>query len=58
MGAMSKNGTAGLYFLTPGTTMNGAKYVELRKNKLLLQIAVHNTTILCRMVLCATDPKL
>ena len=44
-GAMSKNGTAGLYILTPGTTMNGAKYVELLKNKLLLHMAVHNTTI-------------
>ena len=44
-GAMSKNGTAGLYFLTPGTTMNGSKYVELLKNKLLVHMNVHNAII-------------
>ena len=44
-GAMSKNGTAGLYFLTPGTTMNGSKYVDLLKTKLLLHMSVHNTSI-------------
>ena len=44
-GAMSKNGTAGSYFLTPGTTMNGSKYVELLKNKLLVHMNVHNTII-------------
>ena len=44
-GAMNKNGTAGLYFLTPGTTMNGSKYVDLLKIKLLLHMSVHNTSI-------------
>ena len=44
-GAMSKNGTAGLYFLTPGTTMNGSKYVDSLKTKLLLHTSVHNTSI-------------
>ena len=44
-GAMSKNGTAGLYFSTPGTTMNGSKYVDLLKSKLLLHMSVHNTSI-------------
>ena len=44
-GAMSKNGTAGLYFLTPGTTINGSKYVDLLKSKLLLHMSVHNTLI-------------
>ena len=44
-GAISKNGTAGLYFLAPGTTMNGPKYVELLKNKLLLHMTVYSTTI-------------
>ena len=44
-GAMSKNGTAGLYFLTTGTTMNGSKYVDLLKSKLLLHMSVHNTSI-------------
>ena len=32
-GAMSIKGTAGLFFLTPGTTMNGAKYLELLKKQ-------------------------
>ena len=32
-GAMSVKGTAGLFFLTPGTTMNGAKYLELLKKQ-------------------------
>lgn len=27
-GAMSKSGTAGLYFLSPRTMKNGARYVE------------------------------
>ena len=40
-GAMSKNGTAGLYFLTPGTTTNGSKYVDLLKSTLLLHMSVH-----------------
>ena len=44
-GAMSKNRTAGLYFLTPGTSMNGSKYVNLLKSKLLLHMSVHNTLI-------------
>ena len=44
-GAMSKNGTAGLCFLATGTTINGPKYVELLKNKLLLHMTVHSTTI-------------
>ena len=43
--AMSKNGAAGLYFLTSGTTMNGSKYVDLLKSKLLLHMSVHNTSI-------------
>ena len=42
---MSKNRTAGLYFLAPGTTMNGPKYVKLPKNKLLLHMTVHSITI-------------
>ena len=33
-GAMSANGTVGIYFLRAGTTMNGAKYAELLKHKL------------------------
>ena len=42
---MSKNGTAGLYFLIPGSAKNGLKYVELLKQKLLLHMAVQQTTI-------------
>ena len=42
---MSKNRTAGLYFLTPGTTVNGSKFVDLLKSKLLLHMSVHNTSI-------------
>ena len=44
-GAMSVKGTAGLFFLTPGTTMNGAKYLELLKNKLQLHMNVRECTI-------------
>ena len=43
-GAMSCNGTAGHYFLTPGTTMNGQKYVELLKDKLEMHMEIHNCT--------------
>ena len=42
---MSIKGTAGVFFLTPGTTMNGAKYLELLKNKLQLHMNVHECTI-------------
>ena len=44
-GAMSANGTAGLYFLPPGSTMNGSKYVELLKEKLVIHMQIHNCTI-------------
>lgn len=33
LGAMSKSRTAELYFLSPETTMNGSKYVELLQMK-------------------------
>ena len=33
-GAMSAHGTAGLYFLQPGTTTNGTKYLDLLMDKL------------------------
>ena len=36
---MSINGTAGLFFLPPETTMNGQKYLDLLKNKLELHMA-------------------
>ena len=43
--ALSKNGVGGLYFLTPGTTMNGPKYVDLLSDKLKLCTKVHNCNI-------------
>ena len=39
-GAMSAHGTAGLYFLQPGTTIKGAKYLDLLKNKLEIHMMV------------------
>ena len=33
LGAMSCNGSAGLYFLSPGTTTNDKKYLKLIKDK-------------------------
>ena len=44
-GGMSQNGTAGLFFLPTGTTMNGQRYLDLLKNKLELHMAVHNCTV-------------
>ena len=44
-GAMSSMGTAGLYFLPPGTTMNGEKYVNLLKSKLDIHMTIHNCQI-------------
>ena len=41
LSGISVNGTAGLFFLPPGTTMNGPKYVNLLKDKLELHMAVH-----------------
>ena len=40
-GTMSANGTAGICFLKPGTTMNGVKYAELLKDKLPTHMAIH-----------------
>ena len=57
-GAMSANGTAGIYFLKPGTTMNGAKYVELLKDKLPTHMAIHQSFILCMMVHLVNGQKL
>ena len=42
---MSANGTAGIYFLKPGTTTNGAKHAELLKYKLPTHMAVHQSLI-------------
>ena len=56
--AISTQGTAGLFFLDPGTTMNGKKYLELMKEKLELHMAVHNCEIIfmpCHRTKIVTD---
>ena len=55
---MSKNGTTGLYFLATGITIKEPKYGELLKNKLLLHMTVHSTTIFMHDGTPAIDPKL
>ena len=42
---MSANGTAGIYFLKPGTILNGAKHAELLKDKLPTHMAIHQSLI-------------
>lgn len=44
-GSMSKYGTAGLYFLPVGTTMNGEKYLNLLKNHLDIPNGSHGCTV-------------
>ena len=44
-GAMSVVRTGGLYFLTPGTTMNGEKYVKVLQEKLQLHMTAHRCDI-------------
>ena len=45
MGAMSANGTAGIYFLKPGTTINGAKYAELLRDNLPTHMTINQSLI-------------
>ena len=40
-GAMPSNGTAGLFFLPIGTTMNCVRYSKMLEDKLKIHIAVH-----------------
>ena len=44
-GAISEHGVAGISFLSPGTTTNGPRYVELLAEKLKIHMAVHSCTI-------------
>ena len=44
-GAFSRSGTAGLYFLPPGSTMNGSRYVDLLKGKLEMHMNIHQCTV-------------
>ena len=41
---MSAKSRVRLYFLTPESTINGSKYVELFKKKLVLHMEIHNCT--------------
>ena len=41
-GVMFAHGTAGLYFLQSGTIINGAKYLDLLKDKLEIHMIVHD----------------
>ena len=41
---MSSNGTAGLFFLPKGTSMNGARYLDMLQEKLQLHMVVHKCT--------------
>ena len=42
---MSAIGTAGIYFLKPNITMNGAKHAELLNDKLPTHMAIHQSLI-------------
>ena len=44
-GEMSAAETGRLYFLTPGTTMNGEKNVKVLQKKLQLHVTVHQRDI-------------
>ena len=40
-GVMSSNGTAGIFFLPTGTTMNGVRYPKMLEDKLEIHMAIH-----------------
>ena len=42
---MSVDGTAALYFLPAGVTINGSRYVNLLQEKLQLRMAVHQCSV-------------
>ena len=44
-GRMSVNGTAVLYFLPVGVTLNGSRFVNLLREKLQLHMAVHQCSV-------------
>ena len=54
-GGMSVNGTAGLFFLAVGTTVNAQRYTDLMKNKLELHMTVHNCSFHARR--CPMSPS-
>ena len=45
-GVACDSGTDGLYFLAPGTTVNGGMYVELLNELLANNMHIHKCTIL------------
>ena len=45
LGEMSTNNTAGLHFLQPGTTMNGAKNLDFLKDQLNNHMIVHDRIV-------------
>ena len=42
---MSAKSKAYLYFLLPGSTLNGSKHGDLSKEKLELHMVLHNSTV-------------
>ena len=58
MGATNANGTAGIYFLKPNTTRNGAKYAELLRDKLPTHMAIHQSLIFMRDGAPCHQPKI
>ena len=54
---MSANGMAGIYFLKPGTTINGADYAELLQDKLQTHIEIHQSLIFMHDVHLVIDRK-
>ena len=42
---MSVSGAASLYFVQPGTTINGGIYLDLLKNKLYIHMVVHDCNV-------------
>ena len=45
LGAMSAHGSVALYFLQPDTTINGAKYLDLFKDKLEIYMMVRDGNV-------------
>ena len=57
--AMSCNGTAGLYFLPSGKTMNSQNYLELLNNKLKTHMDIYDCNIFMHGgAPCCTSQKL
>ena len=55
---MSPNGMAGIYFLKPAITTNGAKYAELLKDKIPTHMEIHQSLIFMHDVHLVIGQKL